>query len=211
MLVSIRFPEAPALLIAKLSQNHCRHNSRRLIKLMEQMTTRFDNDNLANLSAYISTNGAYQIAAATLLMNSLEQSVTPSATNTPATPALDKLPARLDGKQQDNIFNALLTFVETRARANNADKASDAEKAALARAKKILTQSRLPQVPGLLVRKLTENPDSPAVKPMVNMLSELSDQLDSQSVAELSRVAARGSNKALITNLVIHILSKPEK
>ncbi len=218
MLVQARFPSVPPTLVKKLTGDPTVPVRDAIVKLLKQMTARLDADDLAQLSAYATKSGANQLAAVSLVMDTLEGSVTPpppaDAPTQQMQPVLNKIPARLDGALQSAVVDALVAFVEKQSapRAADAPAPSAEETAALARAERMLVQAGFPALPDLLVRKLVSDPASAGTAQTVKLLKQMSDRMDKGEVLQLSNLAAgAGPNKSLFADLVIHVLSKSQQ
>ena len=198
-------PRAPGLLVARLTELPAGASARQIAGLCAQMTDRLDREALAALSSYVAANGTNQVAAVTLLMDSLESSVT---TSQDGTPALHNLSARLGRERQVMAADALIAFLANQAEPRPGGTPQTGEgRAAADRAVRILVGSRLPRSGDALLARLTGNPGAPAPGWLMDLLGRMRDSLGADNLGGLAdHVAKKSANQTEAAELLMDAL-----
>ncbi len=214
ILVNSHLPMLPGLLFAKLTADPAGPVAQQTAKILKQLTPQQDPLALKQHTEYLVLGGANQVAAADLMMDLIEYLVSPAPpANEPTKkmpPVLGKLPTRLNREMQLAVSTALIAFVEkeTAPRPKEATPAAPEDLAAVARAETLLVESRLPNVPGLLVGTLIKDPATPIAVKLTKLLKSMTGRLDTDNLKLLADyVIKAGPHQSAAADLLMDSLT----
>ena len=176
----------------------------RLSRILVKVTQLMDQETMKTLSSNVAQGNEMQPILVGVLIDAIDDiAAAPTVITTDSqrsTIALGVLPMRLNQDTGAAVANALAAFLKKQATQYKppAQNPSHVERSLVARAKRILVESRLPTVPKLLAAQIAEDPASPVADQAVMLLSQATDRL-----GELDATSQ--------TSLVGHIITFIEK
>ncbi|MDP6523125.1 MAG: hypothetical protein QGH15_02790 [Kiritimatiellia bacterium] len=181
-----RFPEAPGVVSETLSRHRTVPLSQRLIAVLQGMIDHVDTPALARLIGIAGSHGSIDSPTALLVIDILESRVTmkpQSGSPKKKPPDWKLLSSRVDKSLWLPLLTMLEAYVEKLAAPQPGGKAlTEEQKAGLARAGAILTESTFPDTPGLLISRLKSNPSGPISEQLLALLKPMPGRLDQATI-----------------------------
>lgn len=162
-----------------------------LLTVLDQEAFRLDDESLRKLCDMAAQGGENRTEAVATLLNALASWVTPTPKDKDdkVQPDFSKLRPLMSGKLQEDVASTSLALLTRAAQPAKPEGAEQPPEELVAQARSLLLKSRLPQLPGLVVKQLTEKPPQPVAEMLIGLLGTIPDQVRTGQLTALCALA----------------------